>query len=234
MNSFRRAVSDLSRAQKTKRGVSLYSRFVNRPLGRLFAAFFYSVGMSPNQVTAVSAATTAAGLVLLVSGPPSLWRALVVAALLVLGFAFDSADGQVSRLSGTSSRAGEWLDHVVDAGKMVAVHAAVLVMLYLYVPAPAWVLAIPLVFQFVAVVTFAAGVIVELLKRVDGGRAPSRAPSTLRAVALIPADYGILAVSFVLTGWPVIFLVVYGVLLVAGFAIMVLLLVKWFRELAAV
>jgi Phosphatidylglycerophosphate synthase len=234
MKSYRQAINDLSAAQKANRGVSLYSRFVNRPFGRVFAAFFYTVGMSPNQVTAVSAVTTAVGLAVLVAGSPSIWRAVIVAALLVLGFAFDSADGQVSRLSGRSSRAGEWLDHVVDAGKMVAVHGAVLIALFLYVPAPAWVLALPLIFQFVAVVTFAGGLLVDLLKRADAtGDQPSRAPSALRAVALLPADYGILAVSFVLIGWPAVFLVVYGLLLVAGFVIMVLLLVKWFRELAA-
>lgn len=233
MGSFSTALGELARAQKSSKGVSLYSRFVNRPLGRLIAAACYSIGMSPNAVTIVSAIVTAVGLVVLATGAPTLARAIVVTVLLVLGFALDSADGQVSRLTGRSSRAGEWLDHVVDAGKMVAVHATVLIMLFRYVPVPAPVYLIPLAFQFVAVVTFAGGLLVDLITRADAGttRPTAQPPSLLRSIVLLPADYGVLALSFVLVGWPPLFLAVYGLLLLACFVIMVLLLAKWFRQL---
>ena len=68
--------------------------------------------MTPNQVTVLSAVATGAGLVLLVSGEPSPLRAAGVTVLLILGFALDSADGQVARLTGGGSPSGEWLDHV--------------------------------------------------------------------------------------------------------------------------
>jgi len=233
MTSFTWALTELARAQKPRRGVSVYSRFINRPLGRLLAAACFTLRLSPNAVTLASAVMTAAGLAVLVAGPPSAWRAVAVMLLLVLGFALDSADGQVSRLTGRGSPAGEWLDHVVDAGKMVAVHGCVLVALYLYVPVAPGLLALPLAFQVVAVVMFAGGLLVDLLKRSipADGAATTREPSMLRALALLPADYGILALSFVVFGWPPAFLMVYALLLVANLAIAVLLLAKWFREL---
>ena len=48
--TYGQAVAELRGAQKSKRGVSLYSRFVNRPLGRLLAAAAYRARMTPNQV----------------------------------------------------------------------------------------------------------------------------------------------------------------------------------------
>lgn len=232
--SFGAALHRLSSAQKSRRGVSLYSRFVNRPLGRVLAAACYRAGLSPNQVTLASAMVTAAGLAVFVAGAPTVWRAVTTTALLVLGFALDSADGQVSRLTGRSTLAGEWLDHVVDAGKMVAVHAAVLAVLWAHGHVASAVLLVPMAFQFVAVVLFSGGVLVDLLKRTasTGAPVPARTPSTLRAIVLLPSDYGILAVSFVLSGWLPAFLIVYAALLACNVVITVLLLAKWFRELA--
>jgi len=227
---FAYALRTLQSAQKGKRGVSLYSRWVNRPLGRLLAAAAAAAGIGPNAVTALSAVVTGAGLVVLAVAPVSPATGLIAAALLVLGFALDSADGQVARLTGRSSPAGEWLDHVVDAGKMVALHAAVLIGLWREGSAPDVWLLIPLAYALVAVVLFAGGTLYSLLAPPATGSATT--PSTLRSVALLPADYGVLALSFVLWGMPTAFLAVYTLLLVATTAISAGLLVKWFRSLA--
>ena len=56
--------------------------------------------------------------------------AVGVTVLLLLGYALDSADGQVARLSGRSGPAGEWLDHVTDQARTVSLHMAVLIWLY--------------------------------------------------------------------------------------------------------
>jgi len=222
-------VRELSRAQKQARGVSLWSRYVNRPLGRVIAATAVVVGLSANGVTVISALTTVAGLAVLVTMPPGLASGLLVAVLLILGFALDSADGQVARYTGTGSPAGEWLDHVVDAGKMVAVHAAVLVAWYRFelAPADAW-YAVPLLYQLVAVVVFAGGTLAPLLRRAPAGTA---APSTVRAIALLPADYGVLALSFATWGSPGLFRAVYSALGLATLAIGAGLCAKWFRML---
>ncbi|GHD45396.1 CDP-alcohol phosphatidyltransferase family protein [Mycetocola manganoxydans] len=235
MTTFRSALTELSSAQKSKKGVSLYSRFVNRPLGRVLAAALHQAGVGPNQVTLLSAFSTGAGLAVLVSQEATFLTGVVVAALLVLGFALDSADGQVARLSGRSSPAGEWLDHVVDAAKMVAVHACVLVAAWFHAPHQAGWLVIPLAFQLVATVMFAGGTLVELLTRsLPAGNPHLGTASPLRAVALLPADYGVLALCFLLWGTPVVFQTAYATLFVANAIILVLLLAKWFRELRSV
>lgn len=232
MPSFRQAVLDLAQSQKARRGVSLYSRFINRPIGRLLAAAAFKTGMSPNSVTVASAIVTASGLLVLVTGPAGPIRAILAMLLLVLGFALDSADGQVARLTGTSSATGEWLDHVVDAGKIVAVHGAVLVAAYLHLSVDDAYYLVPLAFQVVAIVTFVGGLLVELLlKAKKQTTATPDTPSLARAVVLLPADYGILALSIGLFGWPAVFLPVYALLLSANAVIMVLLLAKWFRKL---
>lgn len=234
MSSFGQALDRLSAAQKSKRGVSIYSRFVNRPIGRVLAAACFVLRMTPNQVTLGSAVATVLGLTLLVTATPTPASGLGVALLLMLGFALDSADGQLARLTGLRSPAGEWLDHVVDAGKIVAVHSAVLIAVFRSTDAAdGWYL-VPLAFQVVGIVTFVGGLLVELLRRSPAAVDQERSPSTLRAVGLLPADYGILAASFVLWGWPTLFLTGYGLLFAANLVIMVLLLNRWFRALREV
>ncbi|MGD4206337.1 CDP-alcohol phosphatidyltransferase family protein, partial [Xanthomonas citri pv. citri] len=206
--SFRASLSALRTAQKSSRGVSLYSRWINRPLGRIFAAGAVELGFGPNAVTLVSAVVTAAGLGVLMLAPATITTGVITAALLVIGFALDSADGQVARLTGRGSRAGEWFDHVVDAGKMVAVHGSVLVSLW-RMDTPAGWMAVALGYQFVAVVFFAALTLYSLLADASAPKA-NAAPSTARAVALLPADYGVLALAFVFWGAQPVFLGVYS------------------------
>ena len=47
------------------RGAPAYSVYVNRRIGRLLAAFAFRAGLSPNQVTALSALHTFAGIALI-------------------------------------------------------------------------------------------------------------------------------------------------------------------------
>ena len=230
--TFREAMGSLSSSQKSRAGVSLYSRYINRPVGRVFAAVAASAGVTPNGVTAVSALCSALGLIVLVIWPAGWATGLAVAILLVLGFALDSADGQVARLTGHGSLAGEWLDHVVDSGKMVAVHACVLVAAATQeLLTGAWLL-IPLGYMLVAVVLFSGMTIFELLRRTQPRQAdPPRSPSTIRAIGLLPADYGVLALAFLLWGASQIFFVVYAALGGMTAVVTVALLLKWFRVL---
>lgn len=227
--SFGASLRSLRSAQKHSRGVSLYSRYVNRPIGRVFAALAVQVGMGPNAVTAVSALVTFAGIAVIAAAPVNLATGFIAAALLVLGFALDSADGQVARLTGRGSRAGEWLDHVVDAAKMVGLHGAVLVAFW-RTGEGIGPMALALAFQFVAVVFFSALTLYSLLASAGSAAAPAP-PSTVRAVALLPADYGVLALSFVLWGFRPAFVVAYAALFAATTVIAGALCLKWFRGL---
>ena len=229
----------LRAAQKPAgRGAPAYSIYVNRPLGRRIAARAHLLGLRPNQITAISAALTFAAIALLATVPPSLGLGLAITVLLAAGYAFDSADGQVARLRGGGSAAGEWLDHVVDAIKIATLHAAVLVSAYRFlVPADqrAWLL-VPIGFAAVAGVSFAVFLLNDLLKAARAGSSTTaviRGGSTpLRSLAGLPTDYGVLVLVFLLLGWPDGFRVVYTLLFVASAAYLALALPKWFRDVS--
>ncbi|WP_093713989.1 CDP-alcohol phosphatidyltransferase family protein [Actinacidiphila alni] len=223
-------------AQKTAKGVSLYSRYVNRPAGRVLAAAAYRARLTPNQVTLVSAAFSGAAVAALALGRPSWPLAVAVWAGLVVGFAFDSADGQLARLLGAGSPAGEWLDHVVDCAKITAVHAAVLITFYRHfgLPGDGWLL-LPLGFQLAAVLIFFGGLLTDKLKPKAGPGAPAPAPpSRLRAVALLPVDYGVFCLVFLLLGSERAFRLGYLALFAVHALFLVAFLAKWFRELRRV
>lgn len=232
------ALLELRSAQKTAKGVSLYSRFVNRPAGRYLAAGAHGLTLTPNQVTLISAGFSLAAVAVLAVGEPSWGAGIAVWIGLAVGFAFDSADGQLARLRGGGSAAGEWLDHVVDCAKITALHAAVLIAFYRHpghfgVTDEAWLL-LPLGFQFIAVVTFFGGLLTEKLKPRPVPGSPAAAPSGLRAVALLPVDHGVFCLVFLLLGAGSGFRWVYAALGAAGGLFLVAFLTKWFRELSAV
>lgn len=226
----------LSAAQKpAARSAPAYSRFVNRRLGRYLTAWAYRAGLTPNAVTAISAVWTLAAIVLLIVLPASWGLGIGVAVLLLVGYAFDSADGQLSRLTGRSSPAGEWLDHMVDATKVVSMPLALAVGFYLHgTTAVAW-LIVPLLSAVVSSVLFFGMILTEQLRRRYTGvplaeDQPGR-PSWLRAVLVLPMDYGVLCVSFVLLGWVPAFQVVYTLILIATALFLLAAAVRWFREL---
>jgi phosphatidylglycerophosphate synthase len=232
VSSLSASLHELAAAQKASRGVSLYSRFVNRPAGRVLAASAHVLGLTPNQVTAASAVATATGAVLLAAVPPRPLQSVAVWFCLALGFGLDSADGQLARLHGGGSAVGEWLDHVVDAGKVVGVHLAVLVMLYRFGPSSGPALLVPVAFALVSTLIFAGGTLAPLVRRGTGVAAARRPNSTVAAMGLLPADYGVLCLVFLLTWDRDLFFGVYAALLVVNAVLMCLLLAKWFRELS--
>ncbi|MFF1559564.1 CDP-alcohol phosphatidyltransferase family protein [Streptomyces sp. NPDC058279] len=240
------ALRELRGAQKSAKGVSLYSRFVNRPAGRYLAAGSYALGLTPNQVTLVSAAFSFAAVAALALAEPSWGLGIAVWAALAVGFAFDSADGQLARLRGGGSASGEWLDHVVDCAKLTALHTCVLIAFYRFPDAygvggegaggarPGGWLLVPLGFQFAAVVTFFGGLLTEKLKPGPAPGSPAAAPSTLRAVALLPVDYGVFCLVFLLLGDGALFRWAYAGLGAVAALFLAAFLAKWFRELSAV
>ncbi|KNX38003.1 CDP-alcohol phosphatidyltransferase family protein [Luteipulveratus halotolerans] len=227
------AVARLAAAQKSNRGAAAYSRWVNRPLGRRLAATAYVLGRTPDQVTLISAATTFTGVALIALAPASLWTGIAVAVLLVLGYALDAADGQLARLTGAGSMSGEWLDHVVDCLKISALHLAVLIGWYRgFDVSDGWLL-VPIVFCVQSAVFFFAIILVDQLRRrvgitpaPDDGR-----PSVLRSLIVIPNDYGLLCLVFLLWGWHAGFVTVYALLAAANVGLLAIGLVRWYAEL---
>jgi phosphatidylglycerophosphate synthase len=246
--SYRAVVTRLSAAQKSHLNAPAYSRWVNRPLGRRIAAAAYLRGLTPNQVTGISAAFTFAGIVALMVLPPSPVLGLAVSLALVAGYAFDSADGQLARLRGGGSALGEWLDHVVDSVKNIAVHLAVAVSWFRVPPdvggaAPGGggagaLLAVPVLYAVVASTFFFAMTLTDQLRRqgrtsrtaprpAGGGQAAPVLPSLLT----LPNDFGLLIVVFATFGLPAVFVPLYTLLLLANVAFLAVGLRRWSREL---
>ncbi|MGZ4737131.1 MAG: CDP-alcohol phosphatidyltransferase family protein [Acidimicrobiia bacterium] len=221
-------------AQKSSKGGAAYSVYVNRRFGRWAAAAAFTLGLTPNAVTAISAAFSAAGIavIALVSG----WPAAVAAPLLAVGYLLDSADGQLARLRGGGSPAGEWLDHMVDSVKITTLHLAVLVHLYRFTDLGTGWLLIPMGYTIVAATLFFAQLLNEQLRRnvvQRGTVAPIEKASPVSAVLKLPHDYGVLCWVFVLLGAPDLFLAAYGFLFAFNAGYLALALVKWYREMRA-
>jgi phosphatidylglycerophosphate synthase len=200
------------------------------------AAWAYRAGLSPNQVTGISAAFTFSGIALLALMPQTTLTGVAVALALVIGYAFDSADGQVARLRGGGSPAGEWLDHIVDSVKTSALPLAVLVSFYRAgsVSEP-WLL-VPLAAAIVYAVYFFAMILTEQLRRQQGTASrASDAPrnSLVRSLLVIPTDYGVLCLTFLLLGAPIVFAAVFTLIAAATAGYTLLASVKWFREITA-
>jgi phosphatidylglycerophosphate synthase len=234
----RETVARLARAQKSNRGAPAYSRWVNRPAGRLLAAVAFRLGLTPNQVTGISAALTTTGIAVLALAEPTVPTGLLVAVLLAAGFAFDAADGQLARLRGGGSAAGEWLDHVVDCTKTAVLHLVVLVSWYRWFELPdERLLLVPLLFSVQASVFFFAIILTEQLRRSASGVKPSSRPATgepaplLRSLVVLPADYGALCVSFALLGFHAVFVAVYSALMVVNVLFLLGAAVRWYREM---
>lgn len=243
----RDAYVTLRKAQKPAYGAPAYSRWLNRPVGRVLAAGAYRLGMSPNQVTAVSALFTYAGIAVIALVRPTPAWSIAAAILLLVGYALDSADGQLARLTKSGRPSGEWLDHVIDMGKVCLLHGSIAVSWVRWgVPGrgweEGWVVGIPVLFLTVSVVAFFGWLLSDLLVRISrarvasaaGAPAPHSAPGpaaapALRSILRLPSDYGLLALTFlVYSTW--VFPVTYTLLLAANSVILGAALPTWFRQ----
>jgi phosphatidylglycerophosphate synthase len=200
-------VHQLAAAQKSGAGVPAYLRWVNRGLGRRAAAAAYVAGLTPNAVTAISAGFSLAALVVVALAPTTVLWSVGAALLLLVGYALDSADGQLARLTGTGSVAGEWLDHVVDAARLPLVHLAIA----LHFLGRQDVLAgVALAYLVLTSVWFFAQILAEQLNTAPA-RSASSAPAWVSFVKL-PYDVGTLYVIVALLAWPAVFGFFYGAL----------------------
>lgn len=238
--SYRESVVRLGNAQKKAApGSPPYSIYVNRKIGRYIAAAAYQLGLTPNQVSIISSIFTMGGIIVLASCFPTWWIGVLVWLALAVGYAFDSADGQLARLRGGGSAAGEWLDHVLDSLKIATLHLAVLITMYRHFElTQSALLLVPIFFSIVSSVTFFAMILNDQLKSIHAlrsgislvGPAEGRR-SIARTLALVPTDYGVLCLVFVLLGAHQLFFVVYALLFLANAGFLLLAVVKWFRDM---
>lgn len=230
------SIRALSAAQKSNAGAPLYSRVINRPAGRVLAAVAHRVGMTPDQVTLLSACCTYLAVVLIAVWAPSVVAAVLTSLLLMVGYALDSADGQLARLRHSGSRAGEWLDHVADVIKLSTIHAAIAISLFRFslddLAGPA-VLLVPLAFGAVQNIHFFSYILTYQLRYHGGTPLASGEgrPGLTKAVLSAPTDYGLMCFVLMLRSAPVVFVWVYGLMLVGYTLYVALALPRWYLEL---
>jgi len=233
--SFAEGLTALRAAQKPNRGTAAYSRRINRPAGRIVSAAVNTVGMTPNQATAISATLSATAIALIVLVEPTVISGIAIAVLLAGGYVMDSVDGQLARLRGQGSKSGEWLDHTVDSFKTASLHLAVLISWFRW-PAhedDRWLL-VPIGFAIVGVVTFFGLMLMPTLRPKQAVEpTDDSSENPLRQFALLPTDYGFQCWLFVLLGWPLAFSWAYTVVFVCCSAALALAMRKWWRELRA-
>jgi phosphatidylglycerophosphate synthase len=151
-------------------------------------------------------------------------------------YALDSADGQLARLRGGGSIAGEWLDHMVDCVKLSTLHLAVLIgLVRTWDVDRRWYL-LPIGFAVVANVKFFGKILNDQLRRLQapGGRLEALAPiGWAKLLLAAPSDYGLLALSFVLWGSAPVFTAAYAVMFLANLAFLLTGLPRWYAEMTA-
>lgn len=208
--TFGESMRRLDAAQKPGAGVPAYTRWVNRRAARYLCAAAERAGATPTAVSVLSILVTLSGLgAFLVLHQIPLLAGLLAAALLALGYALDSADGQLARLQQSSSLRGEWLDHTLDAVRLPAVHLTVAVG-FLFQGAPVLAV-IAAIFSVAASAAFLSQNVGGLLRdRSETSRIKVRRHQSW---LLLPADPGVLCWIFIL--WAV--LPVFGAMYLALF-----------------
>lgn len=241
--SYREVLELLGSSQKKAApGSPPYSIYINRPVGRFAAAAAFRAGLSPNSISVISFSFTMAGIVLLAFAPATGWVGLGVWLAVAIGYVLDSADGQVARLKGGGSLAGEWLDHVLDSAKIPFLHLAVLITFYrsFELGNPAWLL-VPVGYTIISCVSFFATILNDQLKtrhslQTGATLTPTSRRSLAKSILLVPTDYGVLCLIFLGLGFHEVFLLLYVAFFVANAAHLMLACRKWFadfRRLAA-
>ncbi len=96
---------------------SFYDFLISKYIAPRFTFLFRACGVKkPNNVTLMSLLLliAAAFMVLFIGMLGSIWYRAAVAVLIQLSFIFDCSDGQLARITGTSSKLGAWLDRLSD------------------------------------------------------------------------------------------------------------------------
>ncbi len=101
------------RARDPKRQPS-WTYLVTHPIAWVLVPMFIRVGFGPNAVSFTGAVTVIAGAFAYVWFDGAWWAGAIFLMAGQLGYACDAADGQLARITGTSSKFGGWFDLLLD------------------------------------------------------------------------------------------------------------------------
>lgn len=227
------ARSRLAGAQKPTASTPAYLRFVNRKAGGLLAAVGYALHRTPTQLTVLSSAASFSAIAVLILRDSTALTGVVVSLLLLLGYALDAADGQLARVGGGGSKAGEWLDHVADIAKISSLHSAVAIAVLRYFELDSLLyLAVPVIFLVANVTQFFGMMLRDKLTAGQPAQPGTEGSSSLLVAWLLqPLDHGSLGLAFLVLGWHTLFLWCYGFLALCTALFAVRSLTKTYRRL---
>ena len=113
-------LQDTLKSQDTEEWIDL---IFYRPIGYWWALFFKKINVTPNTVTIISIILGVASGVMFYF--ENLWINIMGMALLVWANSYDSADGQLARMTGNYSRIGRILDGVAGDFWFISIYAAI-------------------------------------------------------------------------------------------------------------
>ena len=117
-------LQDTLKSQDTEEWLDL---IFYRPLGYRWALFFKKINVTPNTVTIISIVLGVASGILFYFN--DLWLNIIGMVLLVWANTYDSADGQLARMTGQYSRVGRMLDGVAGDIWFISIYSAILMRL---------------------------------------------------------------------------------------------------------
>jgi len=184
-----------------------YTKNINRPLAWFFTKIFYRI--SPNTIS-LSAFFVLIFALVFFQEVDNYKEAVMLYLLVALNYVLDSVDGQVARLTGQGSAVGEWLDHSLDAIRLVLVNAFLINLIFnnSQIDFPSFFIFFCIIGQ---VGLYVAGILREKILKVDVSSdiKNSKSYSKLVFLALTPADYGIFIMLFILTANPDLLAIAY-------------------------
>lgn len=122
-------IKKVKRGYKPAKNEPLYAKYVFRPISFLFTPFFIKIGLTANQITLLSALVGFFCLCFLSFGNNTTWIIGVI--LYYASKALDFIDGNVSRMTSTTTFLGKFLDGMVDAFIGPALSSAIGLGLYI-------------------------------------------------------------------------------------------------------
>jgi len=225
----------LDNSQKKGSGTPVYTRYVNRFIGRLLAAIFATFNISPNTVSFFSAGLTFISFVLFLLMPSiTILESSILVLVLYFSYALDSADGQLARLLSRQSKQGEWLDHFLDALKIPFSHGVAILFIISKIETITYT---HLVFFLVIISLSSANFLSNILKskllvsKNSETTTMSHKTNIVRSVLTLPLDYGFFITIFLFAYEINIFSTIYYFYGIVLILYSILLFFKTWREL---
>jgi len=185
----------------------IYTKYINRPIAWFFTQRLYFI--SPNAISMFAFLLLLSSLIIF-NNVNSNREALILYVLVVLNYVLDSVDGQVARLTKRGSPLGEWLDHSLDAIRLILVNIFIINIIL-----NSKVESVPIIVLFSCLVgqvgLYVVGLLREKILKLNISQEIKASSNYGKVIyfLLTPADYGVFITIFILSANPVLLAYIY-------------------------